>query len=390
MNKNKIIKEILKRSSDFHNQFTPFEICNEMISKIEGLNAEMSILVMFNLEFIYILREKFGKEGMGEVWFMTPCETKKKAAIAMGVNENKVLTYSYNDKKIIGEENMPKFDVVVGNPPYKGMLHLEFLKLAYKLSKRWVIWINPSAWLIDERGTNKKYELTKKLISEKLQEITFFNGNPVFNVGLFVPFAISTIDKSKKTQEIKIIDKVNNIETSILDINSINKWNEYKIYPGLREKIKTLCSKDSFHKHQNIEIGNFYVNLSYVRGHFPLRTSDKMMMEDFYSFIPRDKKIEKNKKDKERGQLFFTFLTEKEAQNFISFLKTRWAMFSLSIFKIDQNLGGNFMGSSPWLDWSEPWTEERFEKLINATPEEIEFIHKNIPDYYNEKPSHKS
>jgi len=67
----------------------------------------------------------------------------------------------------------------------------------------------------------------------------------------------------------------------------------------------------------------------------------------------------------------------------MGFLKTRWAAFCLSILKISSQASSGVFEPIPWLDWSEPWPEERFEKLIKATPEEIEFIHKNIPDYYN-------
>jgi hypothetical protein len=363
-------------SQDFHNQFTPFEICDEMLEKIEGLNSEMTILVMFNLEFIYTLSERFGKEGMKNVWFLTPCDVKKKVAMVMGVNENKVLTYSYNDRKIIGEENMPKFDVVVGNPPYLKDLHLKFLELAYKLSKRYIVWVHPSAWLIDEREKNNKI---KELIKENIVNIKLFNGNPIFHVKFINPFLIEYIDKNYKNEgKIKIYDNINEKNIIFDSIYEVNKWMDDKTYPSLRDKIFELSKKNNLRKYRNNQYGPYIINIARIRGHIDYSDSKKMLKDDFYSPFPKNVKVE----DKITQENWFSFKSFEKANNFMNFMKTRWGMFCFSILKIAmQSTAGSFE-SIPWLDWSEPWTEERFEKLINATSEEIEFVHKNIPDYY--------
>jgi hypothetical protein len=365
-------------SIDFHNQFTPFEICDEMLSKIERLNSEMDILVMFNLEFIYTLSEKFGKKGMKNVWFLTPCDMKKKVAIAMGINENKVLTYSYNDRKIIGEENMPKFDVVVLNPPFHRNMHLDFLELAYKTSKEWVICVHPSVWILHEEGL-KLYKRYKNLIRNSTLELTFFNGNPIFNTKLFYPFVIDVINKKQNTYgKIKVIDKLRDKILIYDDIDKINKWSDLEIYPKLRGKILEYSKKDNLEKHWYKKDGEFYINLAYVRGNVETQDPNKIFQEDFYTIIPKKLKIE-NAPSK---SIWFSFKTQNEAENFLKFLKLRWTMFSLSFNKINQHFKGGALRTIPWLDWSEPWTEERFEQLISASPEEKEFVYKNIPKYY--------
>lgn len=282
-----------------------------------------------------------------------------------------------------------KFDVVVGNPPFKGRgdLHLKFLNLAYKLSSGYIVWIHPSTWILDERGTNKKYEYTKKLIKDNIVNLTFFNGNPIFDVKLFVPFVIEFIDKNNNNKgQIKVFDKLNQKQITYQNIEEINKWGDIKIYPILKNKILKLCEEDNLNNHDNKKEGSWYVNLSLLRGNVELKSPQKMVKNDFYTFFPKDP-IKPSREIQEKfldRTLFWSFKSEEEATNFINFLKTRWAMFSLSIFKNNQHfLFGNAIESVPWLNWSEPWTEERFEKLINATPEEIEFVHKNIPDYYH-------
>jgi len=285
------------------------------------------------------------------------------------------------------EEDMPKCDVVIGNPPFLSGLHLRFLEMAYNSSKKYVLWISPSAWILDEKGKDKKSLFTRGLIRKDLKSMILFNGNNIFNVGLFLPFSIITIIKDDAPQKIKVHNKIFNNEEEYDTIEEINKWNDLKIYPILKDKILTLCNMDNLLNHKNQEDGKYYINFPLIRGHI-LRDgkTQKMIQDDFYSFFPSDIKPEKEFKRRKWGKtrdFYFTFKTLKEAHNFLSFLKTRWAMFALSIFKINSNLNRGEVGSVPWLDWSEPWTETRFEKLIKATPEEMEFVYKNIPKYYS-------
>lgn len=276
---------------------------------------------------------------------------------------------------------MPNFDVIVGNPPYNRNTHLKFLELAYNISKEWIIWVHPSVWLLHEEGL-KSYRYYKDLIKNHTLEMTLFNGNPLFNVMFFSPFVMDVINKKIDTNGlIKVIDKLKNIEVEYKDINDINKWSEIKVYPPLNQKIRDLARDNNLEKNWNIDRGSYYINLSYVRGNVDLLNSDKIVKTDFYTIVPRDLKIE-NKKNK---PIWFSFETKEEAKNFLNFLKTRWAMFSLSFNKINQHFKGGALRTIPWLDWSRPWTEKDFEELIDATPEEIAFVKGNIPDYYGIK-----
>ena len=219
----------------------------------------------------------------------------------------------------------------------------------------------------------------KELIKNNIVDIKIFNGNPIFNVALYYPFSITFIDKEFNTSEIKVINSINNTEEIFESIYEVNKWNDSEIYPNLRDKILKLSKEDNLRNHRNKNIGDYFVSVPRIRGHGNVKDNNKIWEDDFYTFFPRDEKIG----DKPRQENFFSFKNENEAKNFMGFLKTRWAAFCLSILKISSQASSGVFEPIPWLDWSEPWPEERFEKLIKATPEEIEFIHKNIPDYYN-------
>lgn len=216
------IKEILKRSSDSHNVFTPFELCDEMLNKIPELNINQSILVMFNLEFIHIIREKLGKEGLNNIWFLTPDEFKKKAAIIMGVNENHIVIYEYNTKII--SSNMPKFDVVVGNPPFqppvksdgagtgsRNKIWHKFVELGFNILKDdgWFAFITPFNW----RMSN-----LKKGVEKYAQELMWNNNiidiqpaNKFFSVGGNVSIDYWIITKNKNIKGMNIPEEFKKI-----------------------------------------------------------------------------------------------------------------------------------------------------------------------------------
>ena len=280
-------------------------------------------------------------------------------------------------------DNM-KFDVIVGNPPYKNGLHLRFLNLVYSLSKEYIIWLSPSIWIIDGKKTNKSYKKIRSLIDNNLKEVTLFNGNRMFNVGLYFPFSIIVINKKGRNGKIKVENRIYNSIEYYDSIEGINKWNDLRVYPKLRDKILSLSKRGNLHDYLNKKNGDYIINLALVRGHGDVSGDpNKMFKDDFYSFFPRNVKIDNfiNYKKNTGKVSFFSFKTLEEANNFITFLKTRWAMFSLSIYKNNQNIIGE-LASVPWLDWSRPWTEKDFENLIDATQEEKDFVYKNIPDYY--------
>lgn len=237
------IKEIEKRSLDQHNIYTPLELCDKMIEKISGLNKDQTIMVMFNLEFLWVLREKFGKDEMSNVWFLTPCEFKKKAAVAMGVQQNHVNIYEYNTKEIKGEK-MPKFDVVVGNPPFQEKskatgkssrspkrLWVNFIEISLNIVKEngYVSLIVPSGWIGSTspiRKTLNNYNIIYANISEQVKNM--------FGVGGSMNFTYFLLKKESK-QRPPIIEFDNNIKERIdlleMQINPVksSNYNDFSI-----------------------------------------------------------------------------------------------------------------------------------------------------------------
>jgi len=278
---------------------------------------------------------------------------------------------------------MPKFDCVVGNPPFKGGLHLSFLELAYNISKQYILWISPSSQFLDEKGIKRKYESVNNIIEKHINNITFFNGNSLFNVGAFLPFAITYIDKSIINNNIQIIDKINKKTIMVSSLNEVNKWGD-PIFTKFKCNIQQLCNKDNILNHLNKHVRDYFVNIAIIRGNVNFKDIDKMLDNNFYTFYPNNTKVERTIRTGRSGNIKFyvSFYKENDANNFFKYLKTNFARACLSIYKVNVHLDRGELKVVPWLDFSQEWTDEKLYKYFELTQEEINFIEKNIPKYY--------
>lgn len=269
-----------------------------------------------------------------------------------------------------------KFDYSVGNPPFNQMIDMKFVRLSYEISDVTCI-VHPSTWLLDEKGKQKAFIQTKELVKDHLESIELFNGNKVFDICLFVPCVITYINKNKKQSGISCVDKINNISLIYNNIFEINKFSNNDIYPNLKNKIDKLSSINLL-MYKNKFRGKYYVNTAQIRGNVDLNSDTIMVKNDFYTIITKDSMVSiENKK-----HMFFSFGKYEEANNFLSYLKTNICRFCLSIYKNNSQLDRGELSIIPWLDFSKKWTDEDLIKEFKLTNDEVDFINKNIPKYY--------
>ena len=268
-----------------------------------------------------------------------------------------------------------KFDIVIGNPPYKRKLNLKFLNKVSLISNT-SLFVHPSSWLIDEKNSNNDFNVTRNIHKDTLDKVVLFNGNPVFNIGLYIPCAITYVDNNKKRKGIDVIDKINNTKITYSSINDINKFSNVNEYKTILNKIN-----NNYHLglQYNKDNGNYFVNMSRIRGHvYENNNETKMYKDDFYTTITKDAVVEIEK----TKQVYFSFKTEIEANNFLSYLKTNFSRFCLSICKNSSDLNRIDFTKIPYLDFAQEWTDEKLYQEFNLTEEEINFINTHIPKYY--------
>jgi hypothetical protein len=289
------------------------------------------------------------------------------------------------DKHMKEVWGIDKFDVVVGNPPYNQMIDMDFVKKSYNISNI-IYFVHPTTWLMDEKNKQKKFITTKELIKDHLENITLFNGNKLFGIGLFVPCAYILINKSKKTKGITCHDKINDVNLVYDDIYEINKYSNRDLYFSIKNKVLVYLSNHRNlwqHYLNNKDSKEYMVSFTGIRGNVEMNNDIKMVQADFYTIVSADRIVQKSTEKVGDSFLKFYFETEVEANNFLNYLKLTIIRFIFSIYKNNQNLHRGELSIIPMLDFTKKWTDIDIIKLFNFTKDEVDFMIEKIPNYYN-------
>jgi hypothetical protein len=274
-----------------------------------------------------------------------------------------------------------KFSIIVSNPPYKGDLHLKFLLKSSNICEDKILFVHPSSWLIKNTGKNKVEIGCKNIVSQYKSSFELINGNVIFGIKLFMPCVITYISKKEVNSGFLVIDSVKNKTMVFNHIDDVNIFSDEEVFFNLKNKI--LLASQEKNLYNTVEDGMFYVNVSRIRGHVNETTKDysTMIKDDFYTFIPKDRTVQTEKATTDGSS--YGFNTEQEAVNFLNYLKTDFARFSLLLSKFNSDLANRpAMKSVPYLGFTQEWSDEKLYKEFNITQEEIEFINKFIPKYY--------
>jgi len=98
---------------------TPFELCSEILDKLIKFSdiKNANIAVLFNLEFVDILIEKF-KINPDNITFFTDSKRRSLAAKEW-YKVNNIIEIQIEGKNIIMPKPKQEFDVIIMNPPYQ-------------------------------------------------------------------------------------------------------------------------------------------------------------------------------------------------------------------------------------------------------------------------------
>jgi len=186
------------RSKRLGEVFTPIHIVDEMIS---GIEPDVNLLVMdlcagigvFGIRWLRYLANNNPDLDL-EIYIKN-----KLHFLEIDSDNCDKLKHISSDLNVINGDAFflkdinYKYDVIFTNPPFNKNLDLKILKEIFHISDRWVI-VHPSTWLIDLKHSFKLYMDYRKKIAGHLKLVRAFNGNPVFNIQLFVPCVICHID----------------------------------------------------------------------------------------------------------------------------------------------------------------------------------------------------
>ena len=315
-----------------------------------------------------------------------------------------------------------KFDYIIQNPPYNGSLHLDFLEKGLDLltpGKGRMVIIEPATWLINVRknGKAKKYDAIKNRIEGYVESVKIENFNKDFGTGLYVPFAITTVDFSKTFDEIEFTccgEK--RLVKSIYDCNLVG---EYEIIWGILEKCQkfgdmmknhitkeTLGNNVMYAKYQEIVpvVGCLmtapatsssedvmYASNTYWRGDAfgkyisgyyttAYHTGDDNEISEKIHHAKKQgasKKYTENPTDNIYG-------TRQELENWKRLIfNNKLPLFLNIVLTIDQH--NNSKEFLPWLV-EKQYTDKEISKILDLTPEEDAFIDRTIKKYERNSP----
>jgi site-specific DNA-methyltransferase (adenine-specific) len=287
--------------------------------------------------------------------------------------------------------NDTKFDILVGNPPYNGGVDLKFLTLAIeKLDVKHLLYVHPSTYLIDRKG-NKKFNTIKNLLDGKLKSATLFNGNPVFNIGLFVPCMIIDYDRdySGKCAVEYFDDK---FKADVYNITKFGKEWETIVKPFTALMEATCAAKNNIWEkraaHRNENKKNFYCQLTAIRGNVCTGMNaeqNKIVKDSFYTMVMKDSDTNKgirNKTVRKDGYVVHEFASAIEQNNFIEYIKSNFARFCLALLKNNANSHYGEMALIPWMDFAQSWDDKKLFKHFGIDKETQEYIKNFLPEYY--------
>lgn len=263
------------------------------------------------------------------------------------------------------ENNIVKFDAIIGNPPYAGQghpLYLQILEICNKLSDN-VIWLCPSQWVKNYKDSNyiKKVKTNscKNIISHE------FIGNPFDDAGLANEVAIFHFGISDKYEDYEEI-RLERFKNPQLAKSIIKKFENFKVHIDEYDDIDNSICKTGY-----------YVNASKIRGHF----HGSKPCWDWTTLFGNEQRINFNFiQSKEYNH--WKFKTVTECKNFVLACETDILMFAYYICKQNINCFPGYFILIPWLgDYTHEWSEDMIQKELGLTDEEVAYIHEEMKDF---------
>lgn len=329
-------------------------------------------------------------------------------------------------------KSMPKFDVVIGNPPYTApkagggesrseILYTKFVELSYEISKRYSMLLIPFRW----SKIDSLRDFRKKMFKDF--DISFIR---ILNPGEIWPGQVSLASYvcyylSNKENPPSNIIKIEELDGSVInfDTDKNDFYIKDPIINEILEKIDYSNNMASYyqrpqyiHTDGKIFIGKLRekVEKNEFKGSLPVIASknrifytdpkyfgdkiEKYKLEDYKLIVPVvyggwyngfSPSVEVFGRNylTTQSNIFFPFKTREEAENCKSYLNTKFSIFLKNIIQADRAFSQHVFQFIPYMGFSRSWNDEELFDHFDLSDEQRDYIRRNyiVHDVRREK-----
>lgn len=321
--------------------------------------------------------------------------------------------------------NNMKFDVIIGNPPYQLSdgggrdssaipLYDKFVIQAMKLSPRYLIMIVPARWYTGGKGLDAFRD--KMLNDERLSIIHDFPETKDCFPGLNIRGGICyfkwdschqgkslivnhvkgeeyTMERSLKEGKVPMLIRYNKAISILRKVQKFNEETFNNIVSsrnpfGLPSNFSGYSKRYSFGnliKLYRFGENGYILQSQVVKNHqwierYKVLVSKASPGGDEYphSIVSQPIVSEPNSVCTETYLVIKDVDSRTEAENLVSYIKTRFFRFMMSLVKNTQNISKASYTFVPLQDFSHPWTDEMLYRKYKLSSDEIAFIESMI------------
>lgn len=318
-----------------------------------------------------------------------------------------------------------KFDVIVGNPPYQMEdgggrdsaaipLYNKFVAQTKMLNPRYIIIITPARWYSGGRGLDDfRDEMIHDCRIKELHDypetsdcfpglnirggVCYFlwerDYNGMCNVINYIKGAKNECHRYLAEKGCPILIRYNQ---SISILHKVQKYKEETLnnYVSVSRPFGMRSNFDGFVSQKNAENDirlyrfgeNGYVSIDKITNNKSLIDKYKVIVskaspggDDYpHSIVSAPIISEPHSVCTETYLVIKDVSSKNQAENLISYIKTRFFRFMMSLVKNTQNISRGSYMFVPLQDFSHPWTDEMLYKKYGLTEDEIAFIESMI------------
>jgi site-specific DNA-methyltransferase (adenine-specific) len=296
------------------------------------------------------------------------------------------------------EWDVSQFDAIIGNPPYnvdqgkQGNKPIYNLFIEYYIDKCiYLLFVIPSRWFVSGKGLDKfrdfmlerkdieliEHEDDSQLWFGKVVNIeggvhyflknSHYHGMCKFNGKMY---DLRKYDIIIKPEYMKLVDKLKDkpsIETIYMGSPFGIKTNDKR----LKKKGDTKCYVSLFKSANRVMYVDHY-KMKPKNEYWKVFTSEANGNSPSFGYmnVGSPPEIHSN------SYISFRVNNRKEAESLMSYLKTKFANYMLSIRKISQHISQNTCKWIPIVPLDREWTDKKVYTYFHLTPQEIKTIEK--------------